>query len=105
MEGGSLLEAARFYAKQHPHSLPRKLVADVMDELLKAYAKQRNDRGQSSPNVACHAPSLLPSFTWHFAQPKSVGPELIEQNGNSVNRSRRRAISTPGALRTCVRGN
>ena len=36
LEGGSLLEAARFYAKQHPRSLPRKLVSEVMEELLKA---------------------------------------------------------------------
>ena len=27
IDGGSLLEAARFYAKQHPHKLRRKLAA------------------------------------------------------------------------------
>ncbi len=31
---GSVLEAARFYAKHHPTSLPRKTVREVLDELL-----------------------------------------------------------------------
>jgi integrase len=33
---GSVLEAARFYAKHHPTSLPRKKVRTVLDELLAA---------------------------------------------------------------------
>ena len=36
LDGGSLLEAARFYAKQQPHKLPRKLVPEVVEELLRA---------------------------------------------------------------------
>ena len=36
MEGGSLLEAARFFAKQNPQKLPRKLVPEVVEELLRA---------------------------------------------------------------------
>ena len=36
LDGGSLLEAARFYAKQHPHRLPKKFVPDIVLELLKA---------------------------------------------------------------------
>jgi len=36
LDGGSILEAARFYAKQNPNKLPRKHVPDVLAELLKA---------------------------------------------------------------------
>ncbi len=36
LDGGSLLEAARFYSKQHPHRLPKKMVPEIVAELLQA---------------------------------------------------------------------
>ncbi|MHB8519516.1 MAG: tyrosine-type recombinase/integrase [Limisphaerales bacterium] len=36
LEGASLLEAARFYVKQNPHRLPKKLVPEIVAELLRA---------------------------------------------------------------------
>jgi integrase len=36
LDGGSLLEAARFFSKQNPHRLPKKLVPDIVEELLAA---------------------------------------------------------------------
>jgi hypothetical protein len=36
LAGGSLIEAADYYVKHHPQGLPRKLVAEVVDELLAA---------------------------------------------------------------------
>lgn len=42
---GSLLEAARFFAKHHPASLPRRKVRQVLDELLEAKrADRKSDR-------------------------------------------------------------
>jgi hypothetical protein len=36
LEGASLLDAVRYYAKQHPNKLPRKMVGEVLTELLAA---------------------------------------------------------------------
>ena len=36
LEGGSLLEAVRFYLKQNPHRLPKKLVPELVEDLLLA---------------------------------------------------------------------
>src|SRR5262245_4672914 len=36
LRGGSLMEAARYYAAQRLHDLPRKTVTEVVQELLKA---------------------------------------------------------------------
>ena len=36
MDGGSILESARFYAKQNPHRFPRKLLPEVVEELFAA---------------------------------------------------------------------
>ncbi len=38
LEGGSLVEAARFYVKRNPHRLPKKLVPDVVAEMIAAKA-------------------------------------------------------------------
>lgn len=36
LEGGSLVEAARFYVKRNPHRMPKKLVPDVVAEMIEA---------------------------------------------------------------------
>jgi integrase len=41
LEGASLLDAARHFAKQHPNRLPRKLVSEVVAELLLAKEADR----------------------------------------------------------------
>ncbi len=41
LDGASLLEAARYFAKQHPNKLPRKLVSEVVAELLLAKEADR----------------------------------------------------------------
>ena len=38
LEGGSLVEAARFYVKRNPHRLPKKLVPEVVAEMIAAKA-------------------------------------------------------------------
>lgn len=41
LEGASLLDAARHFAKQHPNKLPRKLVSEVVTELVAAKEADR----------------------------------------------------------------
>jgi hypothetical protein len=41
LEGASLVEAARYYAKHQPHKVPRKTVGDVIDELITAKQADR----------------------------------------------------------------
>ena len=41
LEGVSLLEAARFYVKKNPHRLPKKLVPDIVKEMVEAKEADR----------------------------------------------------------------
>ena len=41
LEGVSLLEAARFYVKKNPHRLPKKLVPDIVTEMVEAKATDK----------------------------------------------------------------
>ena len=41
LDGASVVEAARYYAKHQPHKIPRKTVGEVIDDLIKAKQADR----------------------------------------------------------------
>lgn len=69
---GSLLEAARFFAKHHPASLPRRKVRQVLDELLQA---KRADH--KSERYVSDLDSRLGKFAEAFNRP--VGEITCEE--------------------------
>ena len=96
MNSGSLLEAARLFARQHPQNLPRRSVSEVVEELLRAKVAD----GMSGVYVQ-DLRSRLGRFGRYFKMPVSMVSLIeiddflrsLELSGRSRN-NYRRAIAT-----------
>jgi hypothetical protein len=107
LEGGSLLEAARFYLKQNPHRLPKKLVPDIVAEMVKAkeadkmsvvYVKDLKGRlgrfAAKFPGAISFVTSAeIEDFLRGLKGKDDAGKETIVLSGKSRN-NYRRAIGT-----------
>lgn len=107
LEGGSLLEAARFYLKQNPHRLPKKPVPEVVEEMVKAktadkmsavYVKDLKGRlgrfAAKFPGAISFVTSAeIEDFLRGLKGKDDAGKETIVLSGKSRN-NYRRAIGT-----------
>jgi hypothetical protein len=107
LEGGSLLEAARFYLKQNLHRLPKKLVPDIVAEMVKAkeadkmsvvYVKDLKGRlgrfAAKFPGAISFVTSAeIEDFLRGLKGKDDAGKETIVLSGKSRN-NYRRAIGT-----------
>ena len=69
LEGASLVEAARYYAKHKPHKIPRKTVGEVIDELITAKQADRlSDVYLRDPLGSGHSGDSSLRQLGHFAE-------------------------------------
>ncbi len=107
LEGGSLLEAARFYLKQNPHRLPKKPVPKIVEELVESkdedgmsavYVKDLRSRlgrfAAKFPGAISFVTSVeIEGFLRGLKGKDGAGEETIVLSGKSRN-NYRRAIGT-----------